>query len=76
MSVIPELSKDFISQLEKAIILSHKEYLTIPEALIWFNISRPTLNSWFSLGLSTYRIQSKNYVRKSECEAFIEKNKI
>lgn len=76
MSANTKLPKEVAVQLEKAIVLSHKEYLTIPEALTWFNISRPTLNDWLDLGVPLYRIQSKNYVKKSECEALIERNKI
>lgn len=53
-----------------------KEYLTFPEAMAMFDISRATLNAWTGKGLSMYQIEGKRYVRRSEVENWINKHKI
>ena len=53
-----------------------KEYLSVPEAMSLFDVSRATLNAWIEQGLNLYQISGKRYVRKSEVEDWINKHKI
>ena len=53
-----------------------KEYLTFPEAMTMFDVSRSTLNAWIFKGLDMYQLEGKRYVRRSEVETWISKHKI
>lgn len=54
-----------------------KEYLSIPEALKYIDVSRNTFtNNFIDKGLSVYQIEGKTYVKKSEINAFIGSHKI
>lgn len=51
-----------------------KEYLTVIETMEYMQISRSTLNKWLLEGLSIYRIDNKQYIKKSELHNFIEQH--
>lgn len=53
-----------------------KEFLSLPETLKYLNISRNTLNKWLEKGLNIYRIENKQFIKKSEIHEFIEKHQI
>lgn len=54
-----------------------KEFLTIPEALKYMNISRNTFTeNVLKQGLPQYTIGSKVYVKRSELNKFIEERRI
>lgn len=54
-----------------------KEYLTIPEALKYIDVSRNTFtNNFIDKGLPTYQIEGKAYVKKSEINNYIESHRV
>ncbi|MGB4610329.1 MAG: helix-turn-helix domain-containing protein [Saccharofermentanales bacterium] len=53
-----------------------KEYLTVIETMEYMQISRSTLNKWLLEGLSIYRIDNKQYIKKSELHNFIEQHQV
>lgn len=54
-----------------------KEFLTIKEACSLVSVSNNTfVNNFISNGLSTYKIGSKVYVKKSELNNFISQHRI
>ena len=54
-----------------------KEYLTIPQALKFIDVSRNTLtNNFIAKGLPTYVIEGKTYLKKSEINEFIASHKV
>lgn len=53
-----------------------RTYLSIDEVCQLMDISRNTLNTWFELGLSKYRIGNKQYIKKSELDEFISKHQV
>lgn len=53
-----------------------KEFLTIPEALKYIDVSRNTMtNNFIAKGLPAYVIEGKTYVKKSEINNFIASHK-
>lgn len=54
-----------------------KDYLSIPEAMKYIGVSRNTLtNNFINKGLSTYTIEGKTWVKKSEINEFIASHKV
>lgn len=54
-----------------------KEYLSINEVLKLYDLSRNTLtNNFIERGLPVYVIERKQYIKRSEMNAFIDKHKI
>ncbi|NLJ70692.1 MAG: helix-turn-helix domain-containing protein [Clostridiaceae bacterium] len=53
-----------------------KEYLTVIETMEYMQISRSTLNKWLLEGLSIYRIDNKQYIKKSELHNFIDQHQV
>lgn len=53
-----------------------KEFLTLPEAMKFFNISRGTINSWIEDGVPVYIVGNKRYVKRTEINDYIESHRI
>ena len=53
-----------------------KEYLTIGETMDYMQVSRNTLNKWLLDGLCIYRIDNKQYIKKSDLHSFIDQHQI
>lgn len=54
----------------------NKEYLTITEATELIGISRNTLTTWLENGLPKYKIDRKQYIKKSELYKFIDRHQV
>lgn len=54
----------------------NKEYLTIEEAMKLMGISRNTLTTWLENGLPKYKIDRKQYIKKSELYKFIDRHQV
>lgn len=91
MSMQLELSDKFKSELQQSLKQMYretleeakrdagisKEYFSIPEAMEYLNISRNTLmNNFVARGLPLYRIENKQFIKKSEIHKFIEAHQI
>ena len=53
-----------------------KEYLTVQETMKYMEISRNTLNKWLLEGLNIYRIDNKQYIKKSDLHNFIDQHQV
>ena len=73
---INALYKQTVEQARRDVGMS-KEYLTIPQALKYIDVSRGTLNNNFiNKGLPTYVIEGKTYLKRSEINDFIASHKV
>lgn len=54
----------------------NKEYLTIGEVIKLMGISRNTLTTWLENGLSKYKIDRKQYIKRSELYKFIDRHQV
>lgn len=53
-----------------------KEYLTLNEVMEYMQVSRNTLSKWLLNGLNIYRIDNKQYIKKSDLHNFIDSHQI
>lgn len=53
-----------------------REYLSIDEVCKLMDISRNTLGNWLESGLPKYRINNKQYIKKSELDKFIANHQV
>lgn len=53
-----------------------REYLSIEEVCELMGISRNTLGNWLSSGLPKYKINNKQYIKRTELNRFISKHQI
>lgn len=58
------LYKQSISQAQRDFSIS-KEFLSIEETMKYIGASRNTISKWNSQGLSLYKVDGKNYIRKA-----------
>lgn len=91
MSMQLELSNSFKGELQRSLKQIYretleeakrdaginKEFLSIPETMEYLDISRNTLmNNFIARNLPLYRIENKQFVKKSEIHKFIEAHQI
>lgn len=53
-----------------------REYLSIEEVCELMDISRNTLGNWLEIGLPKYRINNKQYIKKSDLDKFVSQHQV